>query len=77
MIPTFPTSHAPRCAACLRPVPRRRFIPRDECSLACLMKIDAATFGEEVGGHLHWECECDFVWATQTAYQSGHDPEKQ
>jgi len=41
------------------------------------MKIDAATFGEEVGGHLHWECECDFVWATQTAYQSGHDPEKQ
>lgn len=77
ILPDFPKSQVPRCAACLLPVPARRFMPRDECSDLCIMKITAYTMGEKPGAHLHWECECGFVWATQTAAQSGHDPERQ
>lgn len=83
-LPRYPHPHinmGPRCSVCLKNVPRREYIPRDDCDEACLAVDYRVTraFGEQAPhwGHLHWECDCGFKWATMTALQSGHDPERQ
>lgn len=83
-LPRFPhpqINMGPRCSSCLQNVPSRKYVPSDECSEACL-EVEYGlmrTIGEPPPswGHLHWECDCGFKWATMTALQSGHDPEKQ
>ena len=80
-LPKFPAPHVnmgPRCAACLQHVPQRRYVSTDDCNEACIAGHSLRAIGEQVAfGHLHWECDCGYTWATQTATQSGHDPERQ